>query len=410
MLNTTDSTNATQFNSILQEWCERSENTPHDEQRIDIYTEFGLLSLAFFLAFVYVVRTIWHDKQDPLTPGLFHILFRMAPLDFEKAESIPLSRKLFLRFAAVGTATGVASWLLNMQALVDNDEFLSLVTNNNQTAAAAASLSRALKFSAAFDSVYAIEFFCLTYAKFMAFRYALQQKMTVSKNYIFSNFYNDLSTICLSLTDRLNFCGIIFRGLAAWQAVDASNDVSLSSIPQFTAAFDLSRKFASYQLICECTSLFIIVVYICFHLYKEALEVCPSSCGDAPSPTKKKNSDGDSATQPLKQKSQLEKDTEKEIARWSKYAVIVVAITFFIRFVFTVLYTAASVTPITYDCKDPCGSCQSALALIWSLNVLAPYVRVAVVFISGPLVVFWVLFCMNKVQNAEKNLAAAPTN
>ncbi len=33
---------------------------------------------------------------------------------------------------------------------------------------------------------------------------------------------------------------------------------------------------------------------------------------------------------------------------------------------------------------------------------VCPYVRVAVVFISGPFVVIWVLFRMNKVHNADK--------
>ncbi len=217
----------------------------------------------------------------------------------------------------------------------------------------------------------------------MAFRYALQN-MTEKQT-------ENGSAICLSLTDRFNFCGIVFRGLAASQAVVASNDVSVSSQPQFTAALDLSRKFASYQLICECTSLFVIMIYICFHLYKklEARAGCMPAGYSRHSNKPKPDVDLVAKTK----------------SRWSKNAVIVVAITFFIRFVFTVPYTAASETYITDDCKDPCGSCQSALALIWSWNVFAPHVRVAVVFISGPLVVIWVLFCMNKVHNAKNALS-----
>ena len=371
-LNNTDMSNGANITSQLESLCENAENVPFHQQRDCVYGEFGALSSVFLLTCVCAILSL-HGKQKSLSNA--------DPQPFWSPTTL---RKLFYWFAAVGSAAGVAAWICNMFALVYNIDFSEFVRKHPTRAAE--SLSRALVLSAVFDVIYAVEFWCLTLAKLLAFEYThtIKQEMLSRVKFSIDGKHRNWFCGCLVIVIFCNSCGVIFRVLAASKASDASKNVLFSAPSQLADDFNDSRKYASWQLIFECISLLTIVLYITLHLFGtfKTQKLLGVSEGIL-------NAGSDAAT---------EQSSAHTACRWPRYAVVFVAFTFFIRLCFTVLYTAASWSSLDENCSDPCGSCQSFSAQIWSYSVFAPHARFALLLISEPGVVLWVLLCLKQLE------------
>jgi hypothetical protein len=382
----TDMSNGAKFTSQLQLWCLDAENVPFQQQRNAIYAEFSVLSSVFLLTCVCAIFCLY---------GRQIFLSNTTPQTFFKAFLSPTTLcKLFLYLAAVGSAAGVASWMCNMFALVYNIDFFELARKHPTHAAE--SLSRALVLSAAFDVIYAVEFWCLTFAKLLAFEYthAIKQELLSRVKFTIDGKHKMWFFICLSVVFICNCGGVICRVLAAWKASDASKNDIFSPHLQLADDFNSSRKYASYQLIFECVSLLAIVLYITLHLFNafKSQERLDASA-------RLLNADSDAATK---------KSSAHTACRWPQFAVGFVAITFCIRFCFTLLYTISSMSSLDDNCRDPCGSCQSFFAQIWSYSVFAPHARFACLLMSEPGVVLVVLFCLKKLERLQCNCSLEP--
>ena len=364
--------NGENITSRLQSWCVDAENVPFDRQRNAIYGEFGGLSSVFLLTCVCAIFSLLGRQKSLSNAALQPFLSPTTMHNF------------FLYLAVAGSAAGVAAWMCNMFALVYNIDFLELARKHPTRAVQ--SLSRALVFSAVFDVIYAVEFWCLTFAKLLAFEYthAIKQEMLSRVKFSIAGKHRNWFCGCLVIVIFCNSCGVIFRVLAASKASDASKNVLFSAPSQLADDFNDSRKYASWQLIFECISLLTIVLYITLHLFGtfKTQKLLGVSEGIL-------NAGSDAAT---------EQSSAHTACRWPRYAVVFVAFTFFIRLCFTVLYTAASWSSLDENCSDPCGSCQSFFAQIWSYSVFAPHARFALLLISEPGVVLWVLFCLKQLE------------
>jgi hypothetical protein len=372
--------NTTAAQTFLQQWCTAAETVPFKLQRDFISYEFYVLISFFALAFLAVC-------------GLSVTCHRAPPdVSVHNSPSFPFKLwflRLFILFSLIGCAAGVFTWMCEMWALEHNVDFYYFKSLTNQTSAdalvnAAQSLSLALKWSAYFDLGYAVEFFFQTLGKMMAFQ-VVDSQIRVQSDIIKcsgwrAEFYKG-SRVPISIGFLLlilaNICGTVYRVLAAEQALMASQRVSLSLEPEFTAAFDLSRKYASNQLIFECVSIAIVVICVIFQLFQ----------------TRK-------AAQPgfFKVKNTL-----------SEKVAVVVTIVFVFRFIFSVLYTLAYETYISDDCSDPCGACQSPFALLWSWIVFSPHLNVSVVLITEPIVILLVTCCVHRVMSEGKRFKPPPS-
>ena len=370
--NNTDMSNGANITSQLESLCENAENVPFHQQRDFVYGEFGALSSVFLLTCVCAIFSL-NGKQKSLSNA-----------DPQPFWSPTILRKLFYWFAVVGSAAGVAAWMCNMFALVYNIDFLEFVRKHPTSAAE--SLSQALVLSAVFDVIYAVEFWCLTLAKLLAFEYThtIKQEILSRVKFSIDGKHRILFSLCLVVVIVSNSLGVVFRGLAASTASNASKNDLLSTPSQLAADFNSSRNYASLQLICECGSLLTIVLYTTLHLFNAFK-----------TPIRLENSanlleaGSDAAT---------ERSSAHTACSWPQCAVVMVAVTFFIRLCCTVLYTIASMSSLDVNCTDPCGPCQSFFAQVWSYSVFAPHVRFALLLISEPGVVLWVLFCLKQLE------------
>jgi hypothetical protein len=364
--------NGANITSQLESLCENAENVPFHQQRDFVYGEFGALSSVFLLTCVCAVLSL-NGKQQSLSNA-----------DPQPFWSPTILRKLFYWFAVVGSAAGVAAWMCNMFALVYNIDFSEFVRKHPTRAAE--SLSRALVLSAVFDVIYAVEFWCLTLAKLLAFEYThtIKQEILSRVKFTLDDKHKYSYYACLSLVIFFNSFGVLWRVLAASKVSSASKNDIFSAPSQLADDFNWSRKYASWQLVCECASLLTIVLYITLHLFNEYTTQKRLGASE-----QLLNAGSDAA---------IERSSAHTACRWPQRAVIFVAVTFFFRLCFTVLYTIASMSSLDGNCTDPCGPCQSFFAQIWSYSVFAPHVRFVLLLISEPGVVLWVLFCLKQLQ------------
>jgi hypothetical protein len=364
--------NTTAAQTFAQQWCTAAENVPFKEQREVISYEFYVLISFFALAFFAVC--------------CLSVTCSRAPPDasVQNSPSFPFKLwflRLFILFSLIGCAAGVFTWMCEMWALEHNVDFYYFKSLTNQTSTdalhnAAHSLSLALEWSAYFDYAYSVEFFFQTLGKMMAFQ-VVDSQIRIHSDRLHrsgwrSEFYKGNRvpiSIGFLLLILANICGTVYRVLAAEQALMASQSVSLSLEPQFTAAFDLSRKYASNQLIFECVSIAIVVICVIFQLFQTRQAEHPCL---------------------LKVKNTL-----------SEKVAVAVTIVFVFRFIFAVLYTLAYEAYISDDCSDPCGACQSPFALLWSWSVFSPHLNVSVVLITEPIVILLVTYCVHSVMSAE---------
>jgi hypothetical protein len=236
---------------------------------------------------------------------------------------------------------------------------------------------------------------------------------------------------------RLNRRSVLFLGCVPSResvvfALDTAEEVSkllkiedsiapnmaklMSHEKSLTRYFNLSRQTVAEQLIVESVASLVIVVVVCcrckcvFDSLRRSRSgnLNPDDPNGVPAAIPPHAENGRCCIISCFRPSQLPQDQRKS---WTTYqwTVVFVVCTLIIRFIASVINAVTSWYALTDSCPrqpvsgkfDPCGSCQSFGALLWTWMVFTPHPHFAVILLSEPIFLVVALVCIHTSRVLE---------
>jgi hypothetical protein len=427
----------------MRQLCQAALDVPLQEQRDVINGEFGFLSSALVVIFVATIARAYFDCQ----PGLAICKRLQKFYESMIGETKDDWRLKFIVWASIASLSGAVAWFCQMNALVKNAE----VYQGNPDYLTSESLISSLKWSAGFDIAYSVGFLFLTAAQVAIFEFLKSNALVTVP---FQGHIDQLERLlnrgvaqapafvhCSLLekiifryaTFALNLAGVGLRAASAVLALETAKEVSKlfkieeSSAPdmvklksdkeKLTLYFNQSRETTAVQLIVESVASLVIVIVVCCRCKCVFDSLRRSRSGDlndangalAAIPPHDEN--GRCCIISCLRPSQLPQDQRKS---WTSYqwTVVFVVCTLIIRFIASVINAVTSWYALTDSCPrqpvsgklDPCGSCQSFGALLWTWMVFYPHPHFAVILLSQPIFLVVALVCLcTSVRRLELN-------